>query len=386
MAKSSIHIQAGKEGYLAHNDRSQATVNSIFDDEKNEVWNNKKDAFKLFRFELAARSDAYTKRTNKKLHNKTITHLSSIVNFNKEHTMSDMRKVANYLENELGTKVFQIAMHRDEGHIDRHGKAVKNYHAHIEFMGLDQDGWSVRKKLTKAMLSQIQTDIADILNMERGITYAKELKPRPKRLDTYEYKAHKKEESKTKERLIATAVHEVKKHVATQKSLKEDIAKLKKKLQEQGAKRQQYAELEQLNRDLKQQIKNKDLTIEQMQQNLQSYADENITLKEQNQALKAKIDTLPSSDTLKELKTLKNDFEQEKESALKALEDLRQEFELYKQTTILTLERMNVKDAEEMFKESYESLINPKSEAEEARNNVILDTYEAPALPNTLMP
>jgi len=69
--------------------------------------------------------------------------------------------------------------------------------------------------------------------------------------NTYEYKSHKKEESKTVK--------------AKQKDLKEDIAKLKKQLQEQGARREQYAQLEQFNRDLKAKIKAKDLTIEQMQ-------------------------------------------------------------------------------------------------------------------------
>ena len=35
MATSSIHIEAGANGYFAHNSRESKTVNSIFDDEKN---------------------------------------------------------------------------------------------------------------------------------------------------------------------------------------------------------------------------------------------------------------------------------------------------------------------------------------------------------------
>lgn len=372
MAKSSIHIENGNAGFLAHNDRSKATVNSIFKHNKNEIWNSKEDAFKMYRFELAARSDAYTKRTHQKLQKKTTTHLSAIVNLNENHNLDDVKKVASLLERELDTKVFQIALHRDEGHINDEGEEVVNFHAHIEFMGLDQEGRSIRQKLKKKMLMDLQSETAMVLKMERGKEYVKGMHPRPKRLDTYEYKAHKKEESKTVK--------------AKQKDLKEDIAKLKKQLQEQGAKREQYAQLEQLNRDLKAKIKAKDLTIEQLQDKLQMFEQENIALKEQNIALKAKIDTLPSSDTFEELKTLKNDFEQEKENALKALEELKQEYDLYKQTTILTLERMGVKDAETYFKESYESLTNPKSEAEEARNSVILDTYEAPSIPNTPQP
>jgi len=256
MAKSSIHIEAGKEGYLAHNDRSQKTVNSIFDDEENEVWNSKKEGFELYRFELAARSEAYQKRTGQKLQKKAITHLSSIINLNQNHSLDDVKKVAKLLENKLDTKVFQIAIHRDEGHIEN-GKSIKNYHAHIEFLGLDSGGYSVRKKLTKKMLSTLQNEVAKTLQMERGINYAKERRKRPKRLDTYEYKAHKKEESK--------AV------LATQTLLKKEINTLKKQLQEQGAQREQYAQLEQLNRDLRLQIKAKDLTINDLKEELATH-------------------------------------------------------------------------------------------------------------------
>ena len=303
MSKSSIHIENGHSGYLAHNDRSKATANSIFKHNKNEIWNSKEDAFKMYRFELAARSDAYSKRTHQKLQKKTTTHLSAIVNLNENHNLDDVKKVASLLERELDTKVFQIALHRDEGHINDKGEEVVNFHAHIEFMGLDQEGRSIRQKLKKKMLMDLQSETAMVLKMERGKEYVKGMHPRPKRLDTYEYKAHKKEESKTVK--------------AKQKDLKEDIAKLKKQLQEQGAKREQYAELEQLNRDLKAKIKAKDLTIEQMQEQINQHGaflwakDDHIRLlKEQNQTLEAKIKTLPSQDTLDELKTLKNEFEE----------------------------------------------------------------------------
>ena len=295
MSKSSIHIENGHSGYLAHNDRSKATANSIFKHNKNEIWNSKEDAFKMYRFELAARSDAYSKRTHQKLQKKTTTHLSAIVNLNQNHTLDDVKKVASLLERELDTKVFQIALHRDEGHINDKGEEVVNFHAHIEFMGLDQEGRSIRQKLKKKMLMDLQSETAMVLKMERGKEYVKGMHPRPKRLDTYEYKSHKKEESKTVK--------------AKQKDLKEDIAKLKKQLQEQGAKREQYAELEQLNRDLKADITAKDLTIEQLQDKLQMFEQENIALKEQNKALKAKIATLPSQHATEKLKTLKIEFE-----------------------------------------------------------------------------
>jgi serine phosphatase RsbU (regulator of sigma subunit) len=145
-------------------------------------------------------------------------------------------------------------MHRDEGHQDDEGKPVKNYHAHIEFVGLDQDGYSVRRKLSKAMLSQMQTDIAVILKMKRGTNYAKERKPRPQRLDSYQYKKAKELESQARARAEAQAQAKI-------KDLKEEVAKVRAALQSAGAVRSDYAELEQINRELKEKIKSKDLTI-----------------------------------------------------------------------------------------------------------------------------
>ena len=193
LAKSSIHIEKGKIGFLFHNDRTQKTVNSIFSDEKNEYSNSGENAVQIFRSELKKRSAAYTKRTKQKLQKNTVTHLSAIVNLNANHKLEDLYPICDLLEKTLDTKVFQVAIHRDEGHI-KNGKAIKNYHAHIEFLGLDSTGASVRRKLDKRFLSNLQERVATLLQMERGHNYARERMPRPKRLNTYEFKEAKKRE------------------------------------------------------------------------------------------------------------------------------------------------------------------------------------------------
>jgi chromosome segregation ATPase len=96
--------------------------------------------------------------------------------------------------------------------------------------------------------------------MERGHDYAKERSPRPKRLDTYEYKTHKERI----EREIKEAV------LATQKDLKAKIAQLREQLKEQGATRSQYAAIEQLNKELKEQIKANNLTIDQLKERFEA--------------------------------------------------------------------------------------------------------------------
>jgi len=168
--KSSIHIEKGNLGYCFHNTRQKPTANSIFSKEKNEYDNDALKAIEIYRNELKKRETAYTKRTGKKLHKNTITHLSAIVNLDERHTLNDLKKVADYLEETLGTKVFQIALHKDEGYVDEEtGKEHINYHGHIEMLGLDDQGNSVRRKLTKSYLIELQNKVAELLQMERGI-------------------------------------------------------------------------------------------------------------------------------------------------------------------------------------------------------------------------
>ena len=274
MAQSSIHIDKGGAGYFKHNDRSQKTVNAIFDDEKNEIWQSAEEAFEMYRSELAARTEAYQKRTGQKIQKKAVTHLSAIVNLEQHHTLDDLEKLKMYLEETLDTKIVQLAIHRDEGHIDDDGNPVKNYHAHIEFMGLDSEGRSVRKKLTKGYLSKLQDKTAEILGMERGRNYAREQAPRPKRLDTYEYKASAKQKQEERKKAKQEAEQKAQAKI---KDIQEESKRLREKLKAEEAKRADYAELEALVKDLKAKAKEKDLTIEEMQERIEAFEAEKAT-------------------------------------------------------------------------------------------------------------
>lgn len=274
--KSSIHIEAGNLGYLFHNDRTKPTANSIFSQEKNEYFNDAKTALEIYRQELQKRSEAYTKRTGKKPHKNAITHLSAIVNLDKQHTLQDVKKIAEYLEQKLGTKVFQISIHKDEGYIDEEtGEPHINYHAHLEFMGLDEQGNSIRRKLDRKFLINLQDKVAEILQMERGVNYTAERRKRPKRLDTYEYKEHARRQAETKKELLAKV-----------KDLKEENRRLREELKKAGAQRAQYAELEAFVKQLKEQIKSKELTIEQLKE---SFAQKEQELLEQIQELENQV-------------------------------------------------------------------------------------------------
>lgn len=298
MAISSIHVESGGNGFFAHNSRESKTVNSIFSDEENFCSCTAKEAFEIFRNELLVRGEAYKMRTGQNLQKNTITHLSAIVNFNKEHTPEDIAKVCKHLEDTFDTKVIQYAMHRDEGHvIDDETKelhdsinvdsSVKNYHAHIEFMGIDSQGYSIRRKIDKPTLKRLQTEVAEILGMERGRKSGyskeqfKEIKSRlknpaeygsketykqaftavakelgfynpvkkKKRLDTYDYKEHAEK--------IAELQRE---HLATINDLKTEVAKVRAELQEAKATRPEYAMLEKRNKELQERLRSDQLS------------------------------------------------------------------------------------------------------------------------------
>jgi hypothetical protein len=179
---------------------------------------------------------------------------------NEHHKLEDVKKVCDYLERTFDTKVFQVAIHRDEGHISDDGSEEVNYHAHIEFMGLDSLGQSVRKKLTKGALSKLQSETAKLLDMERGKNYALERSPRPKRLDTHEYKAkakalqeQRKEQRKEHEEVLAKL-----------KDVQAENVRLRAKLKEAGATREKYAELEKMMRELKESSRNNKLTFTEL--------------------------------------------------------------------------------------------------------------------------
>lgn len=346
MAISSIHFAAGHSGYFDHNSREAHTNNAIFKDEKNYCSANKKEAFEIFNKELKLRTEAYLEnhQNRKKLHSKTITHLSAIFNFNKDTTVEQAQAVCDYLENKLDTKVVQLAMHRDEGHIieadseaihDSLKKeiAIKNYHGHIEMLGLDSKGNSIRRKLDKPTLREIQTDVANILGMERGretsytkeeykiITshmlpeneyatkrdynrafgyFAKELglykSKKAKRLDTYEYK----EMAKQRGEAVKELEKELNKELASSKDLQEINKQLREELKEMEALRADYAQLEALNKDLKEQVKNKTLTIEELNNIINEY--------KQNRAQKTNENILDDKSIPEKEKEVLNQF------------------------------------------------------------------------------
>lgn len=116
--------------------------------------------------------------------------------------MQDLERLAKHFETKYGFQCYQIAIHRDEGHIDDNGEKVINHHAHLEFITLDKEsGKSLfRAELQKPKdLRQIQTEVAEILQMEWG--QDKRISKR-ERIEPRKYGAMKEKEREALRKLL----------------------------------------------------------------------------------------------------------------------------------------------------------------------------------------
>ena len=120
----------------------------------------------------------------------------AVINLNSRHTMADVKKLTKKLEKITGYRAAQIAIHRDEGHLDEEtGNFVLNIHAHVIFYARSTKtglSLSTANYGRKDLMRIIQDAVAEELGMERGqsaeITGKKHLSPRA-------YKAQKRQEA-----------------------------------------------------------------------------------------------------------------------------------------------------------------------------------------------
>lgn len=253
MAKSSINFQKSSPHSLKHNLREDLP-NYLLPKEyqgKNEYWKNEKSEEQIFKEELSK----YTRRGKRpKLEN---SKWEAVVNLNKNHSLYDVKKLAKHIEDKFNITCTCIALHRDEGHLkkDKEGKefAINNYHAHINFVTVkdQQQNWTLSK--TKPKMRELQTEVANILKMERGKENSKAV-----RLDHRQYKAIKQAEDQKQE-------------LAKQKDLKAEVKDVREILTGAGAKRSDYGELEELVKEQREKIKEKDLTLQDLKKRMEAF-------------------------------------------------------------------------------------------------------------------
>ena len=185
---------------------------------------------------------------------------SAVVNIKPETTMNDLKKLAQHFSDKYGFQCYQIAIHRDEGHINDNGEKEINHHAHLEFITLDKNTGKQLFKLrdfNPQKMREIQTEVAEILQMERGqdkrISGAKRIEPRAyarlKEQERQEKREIKKELESTKKELKALSANAIRKRVEQERKA---WLNTNKALHEQGAELiftpKHYKELRELNK------------------------------------------------------------------------------------------------------------------------------------------
>ena len=307
MAISSINFQKATEHSSAHNmreDKPSYLLPSEFH-QGNEYWQHEKSEKEIFEDEL---SRAKRKGGPKpKLEN---SRWEAVVNLNKKHSLEDLQKVATHIEKKFNITATEISIHRDEGKIEN-GKVSYNYHAHLNFLTYKDGKQNWRKEHIKPKnLSELQTEVAELLGMERGKVNSKQ-----QRLSHTQYKAVAREKEQLQKVALLQKLPEIAKNRDLQRekertelrakegtknilnSTRNVIAKLKDvnaqlKEEKQALKeskkatKEDYKELKVKYDTLKAKAKAKDLTIEELQKALN-------TTNEVKQTLETKLAEKP---------------------------------------------------------------------------------------------
>ena len=158
----------------------------------------------------------------------------AVVNLDEKHNLTDVKKVADFIQQKYHIQTCSIALHHDEGYKDKDGTVKYNHHAHICFLTMD-NGISTMRKIRSKELRQMQTDVAQLLGLERGKENSKAT-----RLDHKQYREKAKElaevEQKQKQAeavlsqvqpVLQTSVNEKKQLHGTVKQLQDEILSLK---------------------------------------------------------------------------------------------------------------------------------------------------------------
>lgn len=112
----------------------------------------------------------------------------AVINLEEHHTMDDVKKVADFIHKKYHLTPTAIAIHRDEGYKDKTTDETKyNYHAHVMFYTVE-NGKSQMRTIGKKALSEMQTEVANLLHMERGQVNSKTV-----RLNHRQYREKAKE-------------------------------------------------------------------------------------------------------------------------------------------------------------------------------------------------
>lgn len=165
MSKTSIHIEPCKIGSSEQHNQRLKHLDYVRPDlsHQNERWVGVAD--------LPAHLDnlktLVKDKTGRSMQAKATPIREGVIVIKQDTTIAQLRGLADATEQRWGIKTLQIYTHKDEGHTDSDGSWKPNLHAHIVFDWVNHDtGKSI--KLSKQDMAEMQTMVADCLEMVRG--------------------------------------------------------------------------------------------------------------------------------------------------------------------------------------------------------------------------
>lgn len=196
---SSINFKKSFAINAEHNDRT-LPPNYLIDNEKGAECDRDAEQARELKGQIIAQAkEAYINRTNQRFQAKSYE-WSAVVNIKPDTTMQDLERLSKHFNDKYGFQCYQIAIHRDEGHIDEDGKKQINHHAHLEFVTLDKNtGINRQRELTPQKLRELQSEVSQILQMQRGID--KRIS-KAERIEPRKYAKQKETEKKTTKQAI----------------------------------------------------------------------------------------------------------------------------------------------------------------------------------------
>ena len=247
---SSINFKRAKANAFRHNDRSQISENVFREMSKNNLCSaTAEQADREMRAYFDRVSKAYRERTGQKMQTTLERQRwSAVANIRADHTLKDCVALGQALAEKYGWKLLQTAIHRDEGHFEKHihknanddyifedGTEFKtNQHCHFEFLMIDERGLTSFKlrDFGRRELREIQTFVAEFLGMQRGKKYSEIGEKPPKRLDSKNFRDKKRADEKNNVQKELIAV------------LKNENLMLREEMKRMKAKRSDYAKFE----------------------------------------------------------------------------------------------------------------------------------------------
>jgi hypothetical protein len=188
MTISSIHFQKAEVEFAEkHNFRTEKKEPEYLLDKqyrKTNEYLKLNDPKELYQEQLKIRNQNHARGFAPHLKD---VYWEAVVNLDEKHSLADVKKVADFIQQKYHLQPCSIALHHDEGYTDKDGTVKYNHHAHLCFLTMDK-GISTMRKIRSKELRQMQTEVAQLLGLERGKENSKTT-----RLDHKQYREKAKE-------------------------------------------------------------------------------------------------------------------------------------------------------------------------------------------------